>query len=245
MNIIADLHTHTLVSHHAYSTVAELVSEAKKKNLYALAITDHGPGLDDGAHILHFKCLNKLPASIDGVRLLHGVELNIMNYAGEVDLDNTLLSKLDFVIASYHREVIKKSSIDDHTNGWLSILSNPFIDCMGHSGNPAYTYDFEKVIKECKRFDKVVEINTSSEEARPGSLINCKEIISLCKKHSVYVSINSDSHSKWTVGDFWKGLKLLKEAGFPEKLVINASIENLEEFFQRKKKRLSCHNSKK
>lgn len=39
--IIADLHTHTIASTHAYSTVTEMVQAAAAKGLYALAITDH------------------------------------------------------------------------------------------------------------------------------------------------------------------------------------------------------------
>ena len=42
MNIIADLHTHTLVSHHAYSSLEEMVAGAGRSNLRAIAITDHG-----------------------------------------------------------------------------------------------------------------------------------------------------------------------------------------------------------
>ena len=37
--IIADLHTHTLASNHAYSTVTEMVRAAGEKGLYALAVT--------------------------------------------------------------------------------------------------------------------------------------------------------------------------------------------------------------
>ena len=42
MEIIADLHTHTIASTHAYSTITEMVQAASAKNLYAIAITDHG-----------------------------------------------------------------------------------------------------------------------------------------------------------------------------------------------------------
>ena len=41
MKIIADTHTHTLMSTHAYSTIIENIAEAKKKGLKFIAITDH------------------------------------------------------------------------------------------------------------------------------------------------------------------------------------------------------------
>ncbi len=241
MNIIADLHTHTLVSHHAYSTIAELIDEAKNKNLYAIAMTDHGPGLDDGAHRLHFKCLAKLPEVICGVKLFHGAELNIMDFKGSVDLGDAVLSKLHFVIASYHHEVIRSGTIEEHTNGWLGVVRNPYVDCLGHSGNPAYEFDFETVVKECAKLDKLIEINASSDEARPGSFPNCKKIALLCKQYGVHVAVNTDSHSRWTIGDFEPAVQLLEEIDFPEELVINSSLERLDAFFERKKKRLAIN----
>ena len=92
MNIIADLHTHTLVSEHAYSTVDEMVNSAKEKGLLALAITDHGPHSSDGAKSVHFKAMHSLPDYINGVRLLRGCEANIVDYSGKVDL--SLVSKI-------------------------------------------------------------------------------------------------------------------------------------------------------
>ena len=40
-DILADMHTHTLFSKHAYSTVKENIEVAKKRGLKYLAITDH------------------------------------------------------------------------------------------------------------------------------------------------------------------------------------------------------------
>ena len=41
MKIIADTHTHTVASTHAYSTAQEMITAAKEKGLYAIALTDH------------------------------------------------------------------------------------------------------------------------------------------------------------------------------------------------------------
>ena len=54
MHIVADLHTHTIASTHAYSTVYEMVRGAKAKGLIAIGITDHGPDMKDGPHEWHF-----------------------------------------------------------------------------------------------------------------------------------------------------------------------------------------------
>ena len=57
MDIKTDLHTHTLVSQHAYSTVIENVKYAAENGVEAIAVTDHAPGTPDGAHDWHFGCL--------------------------------------------------------------------------------------------------------------------------------------------------------------------------------------------
>ena len=42
MKLIADTHTHTVASTHAYSTLQEMVHGAAEKGLFAIGITDHG-----------------------------------------------------------------------------------------------------------------------------------------------------------------------------------------------------------
>ena len=77
MHIVADLHTHTIASTHAYSTVYEMVRCAKAKGLIAIGITDHGPDMKDGPHEWHFSNLNIIPREIDGVAVIRGIEFNI------------------------------------------------------------------------------------------------------------------------------------------------------------------------
>ena len=58
MQIIADLHTHTSVTDHAFSTLTEMVQAAEDRGLAAIAITNHGPTNPDGPHEWHFSNLN-------------------------------------------------------------------------------------------------------------------------------------------------------------------------------------------
>ena len=147
MKIIADLHTHTLVSQHAYSTVDEIVNEAKDKNFSLVAITDHGPASSDGAKPVHFKAMHNIPERINGVRVLRGAEANIINYNGDIDLKDDVLNTLDFVIASYHEDVITPSNIEKHTKGYIGVIKNNHADCLGHVGNPKFKFDIEIIIK--------------------------------------------------------------------------------------------------
>ena len=54
MKLKIDLHSHTVSSGHAYSTLLENLRAAKEKGLEALAMTDHGPNMPGGPHLYHF-----------------------------------------------------------------------------------------------------------------------------------------------------------------------------------------------
>lgn len=235
MKTIADLHTHTLASQHAYSTLDELSMAANERGFCALAVTDHGPGMPDGAIAHHFHCLTGLPAFINGLRLYKGAEVNIMNFSGELDLENSLLERLDFVIASYHSECITPGTIEQNTQGLLASIRNPNIDCLGHCGNPVFPINAAAVIDMCARFKKIVEINSSSFRVRPGSTAICRKIAGLCMEKQVPVMVNSDAHSKWQIGDHQEALDMLSEIHFPEHLIINTSKQRLTEYFSAKK----------
>ena len=185
MHTIADLHTHTLVSQHAYSTLYENIQAAREAGFYALAITDHGPGMPDGASSHHFFCMPGLPEMVNGIRLFRGAEVNIMDFAGTIDLDATTLQRLDFVIASYHCECISPGTIEENTAGLLAVIKNPFIDCIGHCGNPAYPIDIPTIVSACCQYGKLIEINASSFRIRPGSEDICRKVASECIRQNI------------------------------------------------------------
>ena len=68
---------HTSVSQHAYRTLDEMAMAAKFKGFKAFGITNHGPGMLDGAMELHFLCLRNLPDELYGIRFYKGAEVNI------------------------------------------------------------------------------------------------------------------------------------------------------------------------
>lgn len=230
MKTIADLHMHTNVSQHAYSTLDEMAQAAKRAGLQAFGITNHGPEMMDGAILHHFLCMQGLPKEIRGMRFYAGAEVNIKSYEGRLDIPAHILDSLDFVIASYHREAIKPASQNDHTTGWLHAVRNPSVDCLGHMGNPVYQADFETIVKECAVYGKFIEINSNSFVVRPGSEKNCMMIAKLCRQYQVPVLISSDAHSCYSVGNHKASLAMLESMNFPEALVINSSMQRLTQF---------------
>ena len=67
---------------------------------------------------------------------------------------------------------------------------------------------------------------------RKGSRDNCADIARLCMKYEVPISIDSDSHICYRVGHVEGALEMLEEIGFPEELVINSSVERLDNYFK-------------
>ena len=55
MKLAADMHTHTVASTHAYSTITENCRAAAELGLRALAITDHYLAMPDSPHEWHLK----------------------------------------------------------------------------------------------------------------------------------------------------------------------------------------------
>lgn len=222
-SIVADLHCHTLASSHAYSTVTELAGEAARKHMLAVACTDHAVQMPDAPHIWHFRNLCQLPPCIEGVRVLHGVEANVLDSTGRLDMEPADLEELDIVVASMHRGLMPKGSVEEMTAAWTAIARNPLVDIIGHSGDPLFAYDYETVIPLFGANGKLVEINENTFVVRRQSLENCRRIAQLCKQYRVRIVVDSDAHYHASVGYVPHCLELLREIDFPTELIVNGS----------------------
>ena len=223
MKIIADTHTHTLMSGHAHSTVAEHIAEAKAKGLRFVAITDHTGIMPGSPNDVYFSTLcNTLPEEYNGVYLLRGCEVNIIDDKGTVDLPTNVLRKLDWVIASIHSFVTSPMDFQQCTRLWTAIAENPHIDVIGHCGEESYKFDYENVIPLFAKYGKIVEINASSFRSRPTCKENCIAVAKLCVKHGVPLVVSSDAHFAGNVGEVSVAVELLEKHGIPEESVLNA-----------------------
>lgn len=235
MKIIADTHTHTIMSGHAHSTVLENVTEAKRKGLRFIAITDHTGKMPASPHETYFACMwSALPDEYEGVYILRGCEVNILDENGDLDLSDKNLARLEWRIASIHKIITTPMDFEKHTKLWLNIAKNPLIDVIGHSGEEDFKYDYERVIPEFKKHGKVVEINAYSAKARPTSIKNCTEIARLCAKYGVPLVLSSDAHFASAVGEVSEALEIVKVAGVPEELILNADAKRFSEFLEKK-----------
>lgn len=234
MKIIADTHTHTLMSGHAHSTVLEMISAAKAKGLKFLAITDHTGIMPGAPKDVYFACLRStLPEQYEGVYLLRGCEVNILDENGTVDLPKGLLKSLDWVIASIHSYVTAPMDFHQCTKLWTAIAENPDVDVIGHCGEEKFKFDYEKVIPVFAENGKIVEINASSFKNRPSCKDNCMQIAKLCWEHGVPLVVSSDAHFAGDVGEVSVAVELLLTYGIPEKAILNTDAVRFAEKLQK------------
>lgn len=221
----SDLHTHTVISGHAYSSLLENVNHCVEKGIKILGTSEHAPSMPGAPHKWYFGNMKVLPRYIKGVMILKGCEVNILNPSGEIDLEDEQYKHLDYMIASLHEPVFSPSFSEIETTSAIlnAINRNKKIEIIGHLGNPNYSIDYKAIVEEAKKKDIMIEINSSSlsGSSRPGSYDNCKAIAKLCKEIGTKVILNSDAHFSSYIGEFNKGISLLKEVGMPEELIMN------------------------
>ena len=235
MKFIADTHCHTISSGHAYSTVIEIAEAARDKGLELVAITDHGPAMPGGPHIFHISNQKVIPEYIKGVRVLRGVEANIIDYEGSLDVPENVLKRLDIVIASFHDVCIASGSVEENTRALICAMKNPYVDVIAHPGNPYYPIDIDRVLQCAIDTDTLIEINNSSfVGSRAGSEPNCRRIAARAKEMGVTLALGSDSHICFDVGRFDEISPIFDELGMPEEQIVNTSSRRLIDYLNKK-----------
>ncbi|MCI8391995.1 MAG: phosphatase [Roseburia sp.] len=235
MRDIMDLHTHTIASGHAYSTVGEMIAAAKEKGLEILGITEHAPNMPGTCPEMYFMNLKVMPRERYGVKVLFGAELNIMDADGTVDLPEYVLKRLDYAIASLHLPCYPGGTKEENTRAYLNAMKNPYVKIIGHPDDGRYPADFDALAKAAKEHGVLLEVNGSSLQPdcfRENSRENYQEMLKACMKYETSVIIDSDAHVDVHVGRHDAAIALLSEMDFPERLVVNTDAERLKEFIR-------------
>lgn len=240
MRATADFHTHTLYSH-GKGTIEENVRAALERGLHTVGITDHGPG--------HFfigirgvTAFNKIKREIVSLRkkyrdieILFGVEANIVDVDGTIDVPASILRELDILLVGYHKMVRPRSLAafglgarnvlagwTGRSSAWLrekntaaitaAVRRYP-IDAITHPGLQI-DIDTAELARVCSRYGTMLEINSSyGEELDP--------YIKAALPSGVRFVINSDAHLPTRVGDFEQAYALVERVGVPWERVVN------------------------
>lgn len=231
MKALFDLHTHTIASGHAYSTWSENVRCAKENGLLAVGISEHAPMMPGSCHEMYFVNFKVLPKRLGEMRIFNGAEANIMDYEGTIDMRERLLQKVDYVIASLHTPCIKSGSVSQNMSAIIGAMKNPYVKVIGHPDDSRYPLDYEELTQAANAEKVALEINNSSLNplaARKNGQENIRLLLQKCLDHHTKVILGTDSHYCESVGRFEDTYHILEELKFPEELILNSDMKNLD-----------------
>jgi DNA polymerase (family 10) len=165
--IRGDLHIHTKWSD-GTATVEEMAEKARSMGLEYIAVTDHtkslgiARGLDEARLREQVKEIEQLNRELEGFTVLTGTEVDI-KADGSLDLPDSVLKDLDFVIASIHSGF--KSDVEKMTNRLIAAMNDEYVDAVGHptgriiqKRNP-YELNLERVFEAAAGQRVMMEIN--------------------------------------------------------------------------------------
>lgn len=246
IRVSCDVHTHTLFSRHAYSTVEENVRAAANQGFELLGVTDHfSEMLFEEQTLRNFQFFLNTevwPREWHGVRLLHGCEADIVSLEGELfghdvvvgrqitgrpmrrerSLKEIVLERCDYVIASVHdRRFTLDATPAQNARMYVRALEDPKVLVLGHVGRSHVRFELDPVIEAARDLGKLIEINEASltGEKRDGSLGPCERVAVRCAELGCMVSFGSDAHVSASVGRYRRVKELLERIDFPRELV--------------------------
>lgn len=245
MKFFGDYHTHSEYSH-GRGNLKENIETALKKGLRELAVTDHGPltwnfirlGVKASEDLLKIKeIVNSLQIGYPEIKLYSGVEANIINSAGDLDVSRRVLEKLDITAVGFHlllypysyhsyKDIVinnriiyklrpekRKEIRKKNTEALVKTVQKYRVDLVTHPGYGVDidTYDLAQV---CAEEGTYLEINARHSEILEG-------FIKTALKTEVKFIVNSDAHSPAEIGEFNKAIKLINKMAVPSERIVN------------------------
>jgi len=254
-----DFHTHTLASGHAMNTIDEMLRYGSKMGMEAIAICEHGPGMDNtlwlsqnsthtdfraeriqGPDWHYFRVfLNryKTPPHYS-CRLFKGIESNILGEGDRgTDVPRSLAPLFDVVISSIHAfpHLFTPTHPDEVTARVIKAMDDP-IDIIGHPFHKKNCAEVEPVVRAAAEKGITLELNNSSVKLGKAVVEKIPEMLHLAKKYTCTISVSSDAHADFELGQDESITRLLKEVAFPEELIVNRNLEAALEFIEERKK---------
>ncbi len=234
MNYLSDLHTHSIASGHGTAcTITDMARAAQARGLRLLGITDHGPATPGAGTPSYFRSLALSPRRRFGIEVYYGIELNILDSGGTVDLEEPLLSRLDYAVASIHRQTYRGASRQENTQAYLNAMRNPYVRILGHCDDPLFPVDYDEIAACARERGVLLEVNEASLAPygyRGDTAANYRELLRCCLKYQTPLVLSSDSHGVRHVGDFTCAAAFVHEASFPQELILNNQLPRLKTY---------------
>ncbi|MGW4195143.1 DNA polymerase/3'-5' exonuclease PolX [Streptomyces sp. NPDC005004] len=237
-----DLHTHTDLTD-GLAPLEEMAEAAAARGYAYLAITDHGPDLymqrmTEERMLAQRERVRKLDGTYGkrgnrrGMRLLHGVELNI-GPDGDVDWPEEFLAGFDLCVASVHshfdqsREALTRRIVRACENPYVNIVGHPTTRLIGR--RKPLDADLDEIFAACARTGTALEINS-----HPDRLDLRDEDILRARRHGVKFAVDSDAHAAIHLANTRYGVGTAQRGWLTEDDVINTWPETRLRRFLRK-----------
>ncbi|MCB1985761.1 MAG: DNA polymerase/3'-5' exonuclease PolX [Burkholderiales bacterium] len=226
-----DLHAHTKATD-GHNTLREMALAAKSEGFEYLAITEHSRrltvahGLDPLRLARQCTEIDKLNATLDGITLLKGIEVDILE-DGRLDLPDNVLARLDLVVGAVHSKF--DLSRAKQTERILRAMDSPYFTLLAYptgrliERRAPYDVDMSRIIREAKNRGCFLELN-----ANPERLDLLDTYCQMAKEEGVLISINSDAHSTYDFANLRFGIGQARRGWLEKKDVLNTrSLEEL------------------
>ena len=254
LQIKGDLHTHTLYSRHAYSTIQENVAAAAAAGLEVFGSADHFSAMlfpeQDFRNFQFFSNVEVWPREWMGVTVLRACEADILTLDGGLfgqgvsvpssivgrafkldrDLYDRVTEHLDYVIASVHNaDFTLDATKEQTTDMYIKALQHEKVFILGHPGRSGVAFYVDEVLSAAKELGKVIEINEHSFDAHRGredkTYSTCRTIAERCAELGVHITVSTDAHIATSIGKVELARTMLEEIDFPQELIVNRSRE--------------------
>ena len=228
-----DIHTHTLVSGHAYGTIREMAQAAAERGLKLYGVADHAPGVPGTTHPIYFANIaHTVPRTLYGVRMVFGSEINVLT-GGHLSLEDRYLKALDYGIVGIHTVCYQDQGREKNTEDLISCMRHPKVFFVSHPDDDHTPLNYEKLVPAAKELHVALEVNNSS-FAKPDYRLNCvanyETMLPLCMKYRVPIIVDSDAHDPSAVGTFEAARALLERLDFDPELILNTSVDKFFDF---------------
>jgi DNA polymerase (family 10) len=223
-DIRGELHCHTTLSD-GRNSLEQMAHAAMERGYDFIAFTDHSASHGFGNDVQpdelrkQIERVHELDASIDGIKLLAGSEVNI-DTDGSLDYDDDLLAELDWVVASLHTSF--RMGEKEQTDRMIAAMEHPLVDAIGHPTgrlierrNP-YALDVERVAEAAARTGTFLEINANPNR-RDLSETNAR----MAREAGAWIVINADAHGVETLANTRYGVATARRAWLTAADVVN------------------------
>lgn len=243
-DIVADMHTHTVASLHAYSTVDENIRYGQERGMKYIGITDHYFHSSDDVNrkneVSRIKYLEpNVNKTLDNVRVISSAEFNLLQ---NTDYRRKLLM-LKWRPIGVHKSFIpniKSLTYDDLYEAFAEAAewNNAFnhiereLDelCYGKfiDGLSAGAKQFlEKIVLLAKKKNIFLEINEHSLESDRGYYDIVRYWMDIAAQNGNRFCLGTDAHFCREVGSFTKTIKLLNDYSIDSSRVLNCNEDEV------------------